>query len=218
MGKIIGELQPEGSVVVEDDDSENNFQFTNQQKRPGEIEFVSLRLRHFLTDVETVDVRRRGRDAIAILPYPERLQTKSRSATVIQASPHDGEEPIAVREQSLFIETGFDYSGLEHSSTGELDYMLHKYKQTSDDGLSLGDLVSQTEQGVSEDEEAKKTSSNGDDGDEDRGSDADSQAEESDDEDVLTKSRAGEIVDAMIQSIRARWEQKELPKLKKSAC
>lgn len=217
MGKIIGELQPEGKVVVEDDDSENNFHFTNQQKRPGEIEFVSLRLRHFLTDVETVDVRRRGRDAIAILPYPERLQTKSRSATVIQASPHDGEEPIAVREQSLFIETGFDYSGLEHSLTGELDYMLHKYKQTSDDGLSLGDLVSQTEQGVSEDEEAKKTSSNGDDGDEDRGSDADSQAEESGDEDVLTKSRAGEIVDAMIQSIRARWEQKELPKLEKSA-
>ncbi|KAI7513201.1 hypothetical protein KC347_g1805 [Hortaea werneckii] len=214
MGKIIGELQPEGSVVVEDDDPENNFQFTDQHKRPGEIEFVSLRLRHFLTDVETMNVRRRGRDALAVLPYPERLQTKARSATVIQASQRDGEEPVAVREQSLFVGTGLDYSGLEHSSTGELDYMLHKYKQTSDDGLSLGDLVSQTEQGRSEDGEGQETSDNDDD---DRESDADSQAEESGDEDALSKSRAGEIVDAMIRSIRARWEQKELPKLEKSA-
>ncbi|KAI6793750.1 hypothetical protein KC358_g17270, partial [Hortaea werneckii] len=214
MGKTIGELQPEGSVVVEDDDPENNFQFIDQHKRPGEIEFVSLRLRHFLTDVETMNVRRRGRDALAVLPYPERLQTKARSATVIQASQYDGEEPVAVREQSLFVETGLDYSGLEHSSTGELDYMLHKYKQTSDGGLSLGDLVSQTEQGRSEDGEGQETSDNDDD---DRESDADSQAEESGDEDALSKSRAGEIVDAMIQSIRARWEQKELPKLEKSA-
>ncbi|RMY70195.1 hypothetical protein D0864_10943 [Hortaea werneckii] len=214
MGKIIGELQPEGSVIVEDDDPENNFQFTDQHKRPGEIEFVSLRLRHFLTDVETINVRRRERDAIAILPYPERLQTKAHSATVIQASQHDGGEPIAVREQALFIGTGLDYSGLEHSSTGELDYMLHKYKQTSDDGLSLGDLVSQTEQGRSDDGEGQETSDNDDDN---RESDADSQAEESDDEDALNKSRAGEIVDAFIQSIRARWEQKELPKLEKSA-
>ncbi|GAB1744175.1 hypothetical protein NU219Hw_g1331t1 [Hortaea werneckii] len=217
MGKIIGELQPEDDVAVEDDDPENNFQFTNQQKRPGEVEFVSLRLRHFLTDVETINVRRRGRDAIAILPYPERLQSKARSATVLQASQLDGEEPVAVREHSLFIGTGLDYSGLEHSSTGELDYMLHKYRQTSDDGLSLGDLVSQTEQGLSEDGEGQETNSNDDDGSEDRGSDADSQAEESGDEDVLTQSQAGEIVDAMIQSIRARWEQKELPKLEKSA-
>ena len=50
---------------------------------------------------------------------------------------------------------------IEHSSTGEVDYMLHIFRQTSDDGLSLEELGGRTEQGRLRHEERQGTSLEG---------------------------------------------------------
>lgn len=50
---------------------------------------------------------------------------------------------------------------IEHRSTGEVDYMLHISRQTSDDGLSLEELGGRTEQGRLRDEERLGTSQEG---------------------------------------------------------
>lgn len=213
MGDEIGELGLEGDIVFEDRDPElelTNFQFTSQHKRPGQAEFVYSRVQYFMSSASQLDIRRHGRDAVAVMPYPKRLQTKACSAIVIQAAGEEKDDYQAVREQTSLLESGFDYSGAgtEQGSTGEYDYLLEKHKQRqSDDGLSMDALIEKAE------EEEDSTSA----GESDSDDDVAPQAEESDGEDLLSTTRAAEVVDDMIQRTIAKWQQDDLPRLEKKA-
>ncbi|KAK4548499.1 hypothetical protein LTR36_009409 [Oleoguttula mirabilis] len=197
LGHVIGELNPDGSVLVDHDDpdtADDNFQVTSQHKRDGEVHFVHSRLQYFLRNAEQVGLRRKDRDAVAILPYRDGQQLKARSATVIQAGQNG--DYVAIKEQASLLQSGLDYSGQTQESTGEWDWVLQKHKQKAgEDEISVW-----------------ADSENGDDigtvattdGDEGKGQEAD----EEDDEDTITKPRIEELVDAEIEKCIVKWHSK----------
>ncbi|KAK5112689.1 hypothetical protein LTR85_011200 [Meristemomyces frigidus] len=199
LGHVIGELHPDGSVLVDHHDpdtADDNFQFTSQQKRDGEVHFVYSRMQYLLRNSEQVSVRRRGRNAVAVLPYRDGQQLKARSATVIQASKDD--EYVAIKEQASLLQSGYDYTGQNQESTGEWDWVLQKHKQKEgEDEISIwGD----SEHG--DDVGTVATT----DGDEDKGPEAD----EEDDQGALFRPRIEELVDTELEKYTAKCQGKIL--------
>ncbi|KAK5134863.1 hypothetical protein LTR08_006095 [Meristemomyces frigidus] len=200
-GNVIGELAPDGNILVDHHDSEraeDNYQFQRQHKRVGETQFVYSRMRHFLINAEEISVRRRGRDALAILPYREDMQQQARSATVIQANKDD--TYVAIREQASLLQSGYDYSDFEQQSTGEWDWLLQHHKQKEGE-KEVSIAGSDSDDDV---EEALTTTGS----DENKGP----EAEEDEDEQVFDGARVAEVVDAEIERCITVWREK-LPQL-----
>ena len=206
-GHVIDELAADGTVLVDQhnpDTTEHNFQFSTHDKRPGKVEFVYSRVRHFFTNAEHVSVRRRGREALAILPYPEGKQIKARSATVIQAGKDDEDEYIAIREQASLLQSGLDYSGVEdveHESTREWEFLLQSHKQKEGEKQIS---INGTSEHDDDDDQTSVTGATGD--------GKEPEAEESDDELALTKARVADLIDEYKQRCIAKWQEK-LPRL-----
>lgn len=200
-GQVIGELHPDGSVLVDHHDpdtADDNFQFTSQHKRDGEAHFVHSRMQYFLKNAEQRSVRRRGRDAVAILPYRDGQQREARSAIVIQADKDD--EYVAVKEQASLLQSGYDYSGQNQESTGEWDWLLQKHRQQeSEEEISIG--------GDSENGRDSETVATTDD-DDGKGP----LAEVEDEEGRLPRSRIAELIDTEIDRCIVKWQDK-LPAL-----
>ncbi|TKA74276.1 hypothetical protein B0A55_06201 [Friedmanniomyces simplex] len=199
LGNEVRDLLPTGNILVDHDDPEtadDNFQFTSHSKNPAEIAFVHARMRYFLINAEVVDLSRRGHDATGILPYPDRMQNKVRSATVVQIG-KDHEEYVATREQASLLESGFEHKELQQDATGEWDFLLQKHKQGSQEqGLPV--------YGESESSDTKSES----------GTPEDSAQEASeDDEEMLDGSRIAGVVDEYINARIAEWRERALPRL-----
>lgn len=111
------------------DSSEHNFQFHALQKPAGETQYV-YRQTHRYFQQEPIYLMRRGRQALATLPYREELSqltNKVRSAMVVQ---HAGESDLllAIRENVAYLDNGGDYNGItQGSALGQFDYLTEKY-------------------------------------------------------------------------------------------
>ncbi|KAK5711856.1 hypothetical protein LTR15_012200 [Elasticomyces elasticus] len=196
LGNEIGDLMPSGNMLVEGPDTEtadDNFQFTSNSKNPAEAEFVYARLRHFFTNPDVVELRRRGRVATGILPYQEHL-SNVRSALVVQVG-QDDEEYVATREKASLLEGGYEHTELQQGSTSEWDFMLQKHKQGSQD-------VELPVYGESEGSDTVSQSATVQD---------DSQMASEDNEDVIKDVEA--IVDEYISTRVAEWRETKMPKL-----
>ncbi|KAK5742611.1 hypothetical protein LTR17_003142 [Elasticomyces elasticus] len=198
LGNEVGDLMPSGNMLVEGPDTEtadDNFQFTSNSKNPAEAEFVYARMRHFFTNPDIVELRRRGRVATGILPYPEHL-TNVRSAFVVQVG-KDDEEYVATREKASLLEGGYEHTELQQGSTSEWDFMLQKHKQGSQD-------VELPVYGESEGSDTISQSATVQD---------DSQMASEDNEEVIKDVEA--IVDEYISTRVAEWRETKMPKLEK---
>ncbi|KAK3641847.1 hypothetical protein LTR56_000005 [Elasticomyces elasticus] len=196
LGNEVGDLMPSGNMLVEGPDTEtadDNFQFTSNSKNPAEAEFVYARMRHFFTNPDLVHLRRRGRVATGILPYPEHL-SNVRSALVVQVG-KDDEEYVATREKALLLEGGYEHTELQQGSTSEWDFMLQKHKQGSQD-------VELPVYGESEGSDTVSQSATVQD---------DSQMASEDNEEVIKDVEA--IVDEYISMRVAEWRETKMPKL-----
>ncbi|KAK0324660.1 hypothetical protein LTR82_004365 [Friedmanniomyces endolithicus] len=203
LGNEIGTLLSAGNILIEDGDNEtadDNFQFHSQPQIPMRAGFVHARMCYFLMNAEVVNLRRQDRPATGILPYSDRMQGKERSATVVQIG-KDGREYVAVREQALLLESGYEHKEYQQNATGDSNYLLSKYKHKQDDledGLPMfdgsedGDTTS--ESGTSE-------------------GDARMASESVEDERMLDVSRISELVDNYIDEHIAKWRESNLPRL-----
>ena len=172
----------DGDDSQELQESDTCFQFQASGKLAGESAYVYRQVRRFLSlDVaeSCLDagsegnsikrISRHGRDAIAILPYDEKLLQgdKAQSALVVQTSREDNNRCIAKRENVAFLDSGFDYDSLEieglrgGSNGGEWDFLAAKHKSTDSDELlpeygasdTEGSLASLQEEMQKQDEE-----------------------------------------------------------------
>lgn len=135
-GHVIGELGANGNILVDHhgpDTADDNFQFTSPHKHRGEAQSVYSRLQYFLTKAEVATMRRRDRDAVAILPYKEGAHHGARSATVVQVNKDN--EYVAVREQASMLQGGYDYSGMDQASTNEWDFLLQNHQQKDNEKI-----------------------------------------------------------------------------------
>ncbi|KAK3116606.1 hypothetical protein LTR53_002840 [Teratosphaeriaceae sp. CCFEE 6253] len=201
LGGEIHDLPPHGNILVDDgsDSADDNFQFIAQGKLPAEAEFVHLRIRHFLSNAETIELRRRDRVATGILPYPERLQSKVRSAIVVHVD-NDDEEFIATREQASLLQSGYDLSGLEQAPDGEWDFLLQTHGHNNNDeelpvyGASAdGHLEITDSEAGTRDENAQEASEGTD--------------------EVLGRDHIAVVVEEHIVARVAEWQEKTLPRL-----
>ncbi|KAK3710560.1 hypothetical protein LTR37_010187 [Vermiconidia calcicola] len=196
-GQEIGILHPPGEMLVFDIDREagledQNFQFGHQRKSAGEIHFAHTHMRHFLAKADQIDLRRGGRDALALLPYRESHGKGPRSATVLQFKEGD-EEPIAIKEDVSELEGGH-----APDAGGEWGYLIPKHNDEEDELLPI--------YGDSDDEDnITMTSTVGDDSEE--------AAEEEDDERYINLERIDEVVTDFIAECASLWHQNKLPTL-----
>ncbi|KAH9811713.1 SNF2 family N-terminal domain [Teratosphaeria destructans] len=199
--KEVQELPPTGKVVFADKDAEKaeyNFGFDYQPSSLGQSEYAFRRVLHFLhSNVETVEVRRQNREAIAIMPYPERLALRARSALVIQARQPTGQNYISVRERALAVSADPVVELPLDREDGDAygDDILSRWKQADDIIV-----------GGSDDDEGEEDS------DIDSRSASESEAEEVEEEGV-SRSRITEVVDAEVQKIVREWHETKLPAL-----
>ena len=132
LGQVIDTLEPQGDILIMDNDrdiAEDNFQFQQQDKPAGECHYVYSQMRHFFQNDEVVELQRHSRPALALLPYRETLisQQKPRCATVIQIWENTS-EAVAVKENSAFLNSNFDYNNLNQSSaTAEWDFLISNH-------------------------------------------------------------------------------------------
>lgn len=205
LGCEIGNFSLGDEVLVDRDGEkvEDNFQFTRTYVTQGQAEFTFRCLRHFWTNMESIPLRRRGKEAVAILPYPASLSNTSRCAIVIQAK-KGAQGFMAVREQAAFLHPDYDISvmgpGQEPLSEFEAQ-LLEKWKHNEDD-VELP-LFGQSEDEYDEKAEATTLSSE---------DESELEAEEVNDE-CLSKTRVAEIIDEEIQNYITAWQQSERPKL-----
>lgn len=199
-------ISPLGNEVLvdrDDDKAEDNFQFTRTSATQGQADFAVRRLHHFMTNAETVALRRRGKEALAILPSPVALSSHSRYAIVIQAR-QNGQGFVAVRERASLLQPDLDISGMvegQESLSESGEKILEKWKHSEDD-VELP-LFGQSEDEYDEDDEATTVAS-----DDSR----ELEAEEGDEE-SLSKARIADIIDEEIQAYVISWQQNQQPKL-----
>ncbi|KXT15355.1 hypothetical protein AC579_10437 [Pseudocercospora musae] len=184
--------------------SETNFSFQDNNKLPGEIQYVYRQTRYMMQSAEQREVTRRGRDAIAITPYREYLQpeNKARSATVVEIMDDDA---IAVKENAAYLASGVDYGGVELpggsiAPSGEFDYLLEKWHTTTHEKVVVVDeSESETAQSSRDDEE----------------SESDSSMVEVEDEEGhgSLHARMDAIMDVFCEETAAMWREKKLPRL-----
>ena len=194
-GQETGELPPDGEIMVEPQDLYNdlvdeNFQFMYQKKTVGETRYIYKQVHHFLSMGETRDLERDKKPAQALVPYRENLQS-SRSATVVQFRA-GGAEPVAIKESLEHLENGHTSDEYMQQTAGEWDFLVQKYKSTDDEVLPA--------YGDSDDDDGEDTveTTEGD-----LGLDA---AEEEADDQVLSKDRVDEIMNAAVDDYISKWK------------
>ena len=200
-GREIGNMEPSGDVLVFKADRDaglehENFQFTHQGKAVGESKFVYSQIRRFLEKAETVDLRRQGREALAILPYRDGVQGGERSATVLQYK-SGGEEPIAIRENAAHLQNDDAPEESVQQAGGEWDFLVPKHNSTDDELLPL--------YGESEKGDAENSALPPD-------VEGEQEAAEEVDDDELGPDRPAEVIEAAIKECVADWHE-NLPKL-----
>ncbi|USW51792.1 Putative helicase, P-loop containing nucleoside triphosphate hydrolase, SNF2-like domain superfamily [Septoria linicola] len=202
------------STMIPDDGSDleledTNFQFQAPDTLAGEASFVYKRLHHFLhldaaeSQSDSVrEISRYGRDAIAVLPYDEKLLigSKAQSALVFQMS-DQGPGCIAKRENVAYLESGFDYDNMnleglpEGSNTGEWDFLATKHKSTAGDEVLPAYLQSEYEGSLATLEQ-----------------EIDADEVEDAEEDGNEKERSLDaVIDAALEDMRSEWRAKVLP-------
>lgn len=126
------------------DSSERGFQFHALQKRVGEAQYVYRQTYRFLQQ-EPAYLTRRGRPALAVLPYREELSrcvNKVRSAIVVQYA-SDSKVPRSMRENVAYLDNGGDYNGIaQDSALGEFDYLNEKYRGGDQDASDTESISS----------------------------------------------------------------------------
>lgn len=127
--------------------------FQEPNTTDGDATYVYRQMRYFMANDDSKLIKRRGRDAIAILPYREALITgkKSVSATVFRLDDNAEDGAIAVRENAAFLEEENDFVGVDiagqeqESNAGEWDFLTTKWarkdgnKMLPEFGQSEGD-------------------------------------------------------------------------------
>nr|POE65157.1 protein chromatin remodeling 20 [Quercus suber] len=194
---------------------EDNFQFYDSDKGPGNSRYVHSRIRFFLQHA-TFDGKsvialdrhdRDGRDraAVAILPYREELHTYSRdsrrSATVVQLD--RDRKAVAVREDAVLLQRDYtDVAPIEGAGddNGQWDFLLTKYPRSEGGELPLwGESNSEYSEGSSFDRELADESA----------------TDTSGDEVNLSKVHASQIIDKIMDELAVEWSGKRLPVLEK---
>lgn len=194
---IQNKLPSDVDCGVCDTDSKNrDFQFAFPPFAAGTAQVVYKRLQHYFCHNDQIELERRGRCAIAVFPYKDRLDGKPRSVLVVQAG-EDGEY-VATKEQSSLLKSGIIDSGIEQESTGEWDFLLEKYQASDDTALP--------KYGESEIGNAQITDSETAD---DEGGEL---ASEGNDE-TLEASRISQLIGSYVAAHAAAWRKKSLPRL-----
>lgn len=194
-GQEIGELHPDGEVMVlpehlQNDAADQNYEFTLQNKSVGEAHYVYKQMRHFMINGEIVDTERNGRAASAFAPYREGLAS-SRSATVVQFRPGNN-EPVAIKENFEHLGTGHTPNNYAQQNPGEWDFLVQKHDSSDDQVLPV--------YGESDDEESETIETT----EGDLGEDA---AEEEVDEHILSEDRVAEIIKDAVNEYIAKWQE-----------
>ncbi|GAB7362184.1 hypothetical protein MBLNU230_g2210t1 [Neophaeotheca triangularis] len=144
LGAEIQDFPNHKGISVEGE--EDHFQFAQQPIRDGDRHYVYSRLRHFWSKAREFEVRERGRTAIAIQPYPDRLVPTNQypPATVFQFKGNDN-EVSAIRENAAFVQSGLAISTdttQPGPSAEEWDFLRDKYKDDDEIVSVLGDSAS----------------------------------------------------------------------------
>jgi transcriptional regulator ATRX len=217
-GRPIGDVAPTGRDIVQDTDSdkaEDNFAFLYQPHSYGQAEFVYNRVRHFFNEVnneEILTLNRHGRDAIAVLPYPERLAYKARSATVIQAKADVGDDFIVSREQATLIHHAGDIPALQQELPDAFgEHLLERWRQNSEDSIIDG-----SDGGDDDGDDSSDGPDNNEDDDDDDRFGSESGAEEVD-EKSLEANIISKTIDEEIEKRVQWWQEHKLPKLEAKA-
>lgn len=202
-GEEIENLPTDGTITVLDADrddglDDNDFQFQYQDNADGESEFVYKYMQRMFMQAELEDMQRHGREAVAMLPYPQ-----TQSATVVQFTSEHEEQPVAFKENVTYLHST---APEKHAAAGgEWDFLMEKYAASEDPTLP--------EYGNSE-TDLGESKPPGDDEDED--DDGTSMAEESLAADELSNERASEFIEEVLKKYQlacdARvqsWEEKK---------
>ena len=193
-GHEVGDLQSTGDVLVYDADREaglegQNFQFSYQGKPVGEMRYVYAQLRHFLTNVESIGLRRQDREAIALLPYREGIHQEARSATAVQFR-GEKQDAVVVRENAAYLRSGHIPDGQMQQPAGEWEFLVQKHKSKEDELLPV--------YGESDFDEAEGLTQTSD-------IDGEEGAEEQADSRFVDQDRVVELIEDAIQQYTTDW-------------
>ena len=103
-----------------------SWHFCHSHKSHLERIFVYRRMQHFLNAAEEVDLRRKGEDVVAVVPYAKSLKDEP-SAIVFQHS-ETKNKIVALREVAAHLESNVDKLGVQDGSD-DWDYLLTKHTE-----------------------------------------------------------------------------------------
>lgn len=233
VGQEFGQLQITDPNFVHEAGDEDNFQYINSQMQLGLAHCTSSQLRHFFLAPDQSLLLRNERPAKATFPYRAGLQATNsgafpeygrhgrisydgwRSVMVVQHAPGrltelEGSEQeafVAIRESEAVLQSGAHELGFGADDAAILDgehgHLLLKWQPEDDKDIP-------TESEGSTDEDANDT-------DELRSNDqGDDLAEESAD-DAIAETEVQGVIDSAIAGYIAKWNEKMLSKLEKTA-
>lgn len=180
------------------DSVEHNFEFhASSNKATGEVQYVYRQIHRFLQQ-EPIELVRHGHRALASLPYREelsRVANKVQSAVVVHFT-HDGDTPVAMRENVAYLKNGGDYNGIAQDSTiGQYDYLNEKYGGGEQKDVSVTESMSSAMNAEIEAEWQSELAEV-----------AASQAKK------LTKEDVEELIDEIVQGFIHQWNASRRPR------
>lgn len=169
------------------EDDSDNFDLTPSHPiNPGDAQYISKQLKHFLSRPAISEIRYRGKQTIARYPYRKGIiDDASRSVTLFQ------HEKGPIREKANAISFQQDFA-LEATSESSWDRLLSHHQQSANDKVI-------TIEGYSSDDEMENEPTVFDDE-----SDSD-MAEEEEDPSAITQEQVLEIIDTRIEEMIAAW-------------
>ncbi|KAK4621839.1 hypothetical protein CLAFUW4_06550 [Fulvia fulva] len=203
----IGDLEP--SANIEQHQTESNpdlevYQIMSDEQPAGDVQYVYRQVKHLFMNDSTKHVKRRGRDAIAILPYRERLLPEGKAVSATVFVPDDGAEDgaMAVRENAAFLDEEVDYneSTEQQHTDGTWDYLTTNWKSKPDE-----DVLPEYGQSDAEDNEMPS--------DLEREVDEEEAERQKEAEARPGKEDIEKILEESIEALAQAWRAKKLEKL-----